>query len=361
MVVMMVGHQNMAEPPALSARARSMGAASGASMEAVCAACGIMDQHAIVVAAAEELMECRVWAWARGSGEVRLAHGLGPRAYCVIDFAPSLQQCNRRWPWMSSILGTSIPDRWGHATRRLVGHHLRTRFKDVRGATVLGLGYALPYLDGWRDEAERIVAFMPARQGVARWPQQGPGLAALVDDTDLPLSDASIDVALVVHELELTEPHAMLRELWRVMAPQGRVIFIVPNRRGMWARFDSTPFGHGRPFSRQQLRQMLGDQLFSPLQWDNALFVRRSTGGFWCAPRRLGAGGPAPVAGLCRGADGGGDQRRSMPSRAPSASASSPSSGRTSRSLAAPRAAGAGAPTDAGGVLGPRLWRSCRQ
>jgi SAM-dependent methyltransferase len=114
---------------------------------------------------------------------------------------------------------------------------------------------------------------MPARQGVARWPHDGPGLAALVDDTDLPLADASIDLALVAHGLELTEPHAMLRELWRVMAPQGRVIFIVPNRRGMWARFDSTPFGHGRPYSRQQLNRMLTDQLFSPVQWGNALFV----------------------------------------------------------------------------------------
>ena len=161
----------------------------------------------------------------------------------------------------------------GSATRRLVGHHLRSRFQGVRGLTVLGLGYASPYLDGWREEAGRIVAFMPARQGVARWPSQGPGLAALVDDTDLPLADASIDVAVVVHELELTEPQAMLRELWRVMAPQGRVIFIVPNRRGMWARFDSTPFGHGRPYSRQQLKRMLRDQLFSPQQWGHALFV----------------------------------------------------------------------------------------
>jgi len=161
----------------------------------------------------------------------------------------------------------------GSATRRLVGHHLRSRFQGVRGLTVLGLGYAAPYLDGWREEAGRIVAFMPARQGVARWPNQGPGLAALVDDTDFPLADASIDVAVIVHELELTEPQAMLRELWRVMAPQGRAIFIVPNRRGMWARFDSTPFGHGRPFSRQQLKRLLRDQLFSPQQWDNALFV----------------------------------------------------------------------------------------
>ena len=161
----------------------------------------------------------------------------------------------------------------GAATRRLVGHHLRTRFEGVRGARVLGLGYASPYLDGWRDEAERIIAFMPARQGVARWPHDGLGLTALVDDTDLPLSDGSMDVALVVHGLEQTEPHAMLRELWRVMAPRGRVIFVVPNRRGMWARFDSTPFGHGRPFSRQQLSGMLRDQLFSPMHWSNALYV----------------------------------------------------------------------------------------
>lgn len=163
--------------------------------------------------------------------------------------------------------------RLGAATGRIVGDQLRGRFQGVRGARVLGLGFALPYLDGWREEAERILAFMPARQGVARWPRKGPGLTALVDDTDLPLADASIDVALVVHDLELTEPHAMLRELWRVMAPQGRVIFIVPNRRGMWARFDSTPFGHGRPYSRRQLKRMLRDQLFSPQQWDNALFV----------------------------------------------------------------------------------------
>ena len=161
----------------------------------------------------------------------------------------------------------------GAVTRRLVGDHLRSRFKGGRGATMLGLGYALPYLDEWRDETERVIAFMPARQGVAHWPQDGPGLAALVDDTDLPLADASIDLALVAHGLELTEPQAMLRELWRVMAPQGRVIFIVPNRRGMWARFDSTPFGHGRPYSRQQLSRMLTDQLFSPVQWGNALFV----------------------------------------------------------------------------------------
>jgi SAM-dependent methyltransferase len=172
--------------------------------------------------------------------------------------------------------------RLGHVARRLVAHRLRTRFKGVRGQTVLGLGYAVPYLDGWREEAERIIAFMPAARGVLHWPQEGAGLTALVDDSDLPLLDGSIDVALVVHEIELSEqlPH-MLRELWRVLAPQGRVLFIVPNRRGMWARFDWSPFGHGRPFSKQQLTEILRSQNFAPTGWANALFVPPFDRGFF--------------------------------------------------------------------------------
>ena len=162
----------------------------------------------------------------------------------------------------------------GQTARRLIGHRMRQRWTTVAGATVLGLGYATPYLDAWRDEARRILAFMPARQGVAHWPAGASGLTALVDEAELPLADGSVDFALVVHGLELSEQIPdMLREIWRVLAPQGRALIIVPNRRGMWARFDRTPFGHGRPFSRQQLTQMLRDQQFQPAGWAHALFV----------------------------------------------------------------------------------------
>ena len=130
------------------------------------------------------------------------------------------------------------------------------------GARVLGIGYAIPYLEPWRAEAERVFAFMPARQGVVHWPQSGLNDSALVEEADLPLPDASIDLALVVHGLELTDQLPdLLRELWRVLAPQGRALFVVPNRRGMWARFDSTPFGHGRPFSRGQFTDLLRDEV----------------------------------------------------------------------------------------------------
>jgi SAM-dependent methyltransferase len=162
----------------------------------------------------------------------------------------------------------------GQASRRLIARRVRSRWSDVAGSTVLGLGHATPYLDQFRQEARAVIGFMPAEQGVVHWPQEGPSATALVDDMELPIPDGSVDFVLVAHGLELTDhPADMLKEIWRVLAPQGRALLIVPNRRGMWARFDSTPFGHGRPFSELQLMQMLRDAKFSPLGWSHALFV----------------------------------------------------------------------------------------
>jgi SAM-dependent methyltransferase len=162
----------------------------------------------------------------------------------------------------------------GQTARRLIAHRILTRWKNLSGATILGLGHATPYLEAWRDSAGTVIAFMPARQGVTHWPAGRASASALVDEADLPLADGSVDLALIVHGLELTDHLPdMLRELWRVLSPQGRALFVVPNRRGMWARFDSTPFGHGRPFSRQQLIQMLREAQFTPTSWGHALFM----------------------------------------------------------------------------------------
>jgi SAM-dependent methyltransferase len=162
----------------------------------------------------------------------------------------------------------------GHVARRLVGQAIRARWPDTRGLGVLGLGYATPYLGLFRSEVERTFAFMPAAQGVVKWPSAAPTLAALVDETYLPLPDASVDRVLAVHALEMS-PHgpAMLEEVWRVMAAGGRLLLVVPNRRGLWARMDTTPFGHGRPFSRPQLVELLREALFTPVGFSEALWV----------------------------------------------------------------------------------------
>ncbi|MEM8743629.1 MAG: class I SAM-dependent methyltransferase [Pseudomonadota bacterium] len=162
----------------------------------------------------------------------------------------------------------------GAVVRRLLIQRLRARWGNVSGMSVFGLGYAAPYLSVFRQEATRVGALMPASQGVVAWPEDGDRLAALVQEHELPLPDSSADRILIIHSVETTEnTRALLREVWRVLAPEGRVIVVAPNRTGLWARFDSTPFGHGRPYSRGQLTRLLRDAMFAPLDWEQALYM----------------------------------------------------------------------------------------
>ena len=165
-------------------------------------------------------------------------------------------------------------DRLGAVARHVVGRGIRRRWTDSRGQRVLGVGYATPYLGLFREEAERCLAFMPAAQGVVKWPSATPSLTALVEELDLPLTDAAVDRVLLVHALEMSrDAEALLREVWRVLAPGGRLLAVIPNRRGIWARTDTTPFGHGRPYSRSQITALLRETWFTPTGWGEALYV----------------------------------------------------------------------------------------
>ena len=162
----------------------------------------------------------------------------------------------------------------GEVARRLVGRIIRQRFTSCFGHSILGVGYATPYLDIFRTEAVRVLAFMPAEQGVVNWPANGVSASALVDTVAMPLPNSCIDRVLLVHALEITEhPRELLAEIWRILTPGGRVIAVTPSRAGLWARLDTTPFGHGQPFSRSQLRDLMRETLFSPTHWAEALYV----------------------------------------------------------------------------------------
>ena len=155
--------------------------------------------------------------------------------------------------------------RLGKVARKLLRRRIRQLWPDVAGLDLLALGYPSPYLLQFQGEARRVLAFMPAQQGVHRWPVRDLNQVALVDEMELPLPDASIDRVLLVHSLENTEQAAqMLREVWRVLASGGRLLVVVPNRRGIWARMERTPFGQGRPYSPGQLSRLLRDNLFQP-------------------------------------------------------------------------------------------------
>ncbi|CCE11162.1 conserved hypothetical protein [Bradyrhizobium sp. STM 3843] len=191
----------------------------------------------------------------------------------------------------------------GIVARRLINRGIRSRWPSAKGQRVLGIGYPTPYLGLFREDSERCIAFMPAAQGVLKWPTARPTLASLVDEYALPLPDAAVDRILLVHALEMSDdPAGLLREVWRVMAPSGRMIMVIPNRRGVWTRTDATPFGHGRPYSRSQITELLRQTWFTPTGWSEALFMPPVSGGWLLrsalAWERVGAALSLPFAGV---------------------------------------------------------------
>ena len=162
----------------------------------------------------------------------------------------------------------------GAMARRMIRRGIRAMWPDVKGQRVLGLGYATPYLRQFLTEAERTLAFMPASKGVLHWPSEGRGLTALVDETEIPLPDLSIDRVLLVHGLESSEYQSdMLREAWRVLTGEGRLLIVAPNRSGIWARLERTPLGWGQPYSAAQLSRLLRDNMFTPTRSNRALYI----------------------------------------------------------------------------------------
>src|SRR5690606_39726339 len=84
----------------------------------------------------------------------------------------------------------------GRISRALVREQIMGLAGDVRGLRVLGLGFATPYLRFTLDHAERVLAFMPARQGASAWPREGPSHTVLCDPLEMPLTDAAVDLII---------------------------------------------------------------------------------------------------------------------------------------------------------------------
>jgi SAM-dependent methyltransferase len=162
----------------------------------------------------------------------------------------------------------------GQMARRVIRRRTREIWPDTIGMRILGLGYASPYLLPFRDASERVISAMPAGQGVLHWPTDRPNLVVLADEAELPFDDVSFDRVLLIHAIESAEQlRPMLREIWRVMQDGGRLLVVVPNRRGIWARLDRTPFGNGRPYTLSQITRLMRDNLFTPVSTSYGLFM----------------------------------------------------------------------------------------
>ncbi|MGB0439396.1 MAG: class I SAM-dependent methyltransferase, partial [Paracoccaceae bacterium] len=131
----------------------------------------------------------------------------------------------------------------GRAAQRVVRQQVTQIWPEAQGLTVAGFGFAVPLLRPYLGQARRVVGLMPAPQGVMAWPAGLPNVSVLCEETAWPIETGHVDRLVLMHGLETSEnPTALLDECWRVLGPGGRALFIVPNRSGLWARSDRTPF-----------------------------------------------------------------------------------------------------------------------
>ncbi|MEM7047640.1 MAG: methyltransferase domain-containing protein [Pseudomonadota bacterium] len=180
---------------------------------------------------------------------------------------------------MNHAVGGNAFDRFyqsprGHETHRAItaaiaelwGEHL---------AEVCVLGYGAPF-DKDDFNAHRMIGLQPAclPPGLVAPPesshsqpsssQRARPSAPIVMDARLPLTDGCLDRLVMLHCLEFsTDPGALLREAWRVLNGEGRLMIVAPHRLGLWARAEDTPFGHGRPYSLLQLQNLLAESMLT--------------------------------------------------------------------------------------------------
>lgn len=174
----------------------------------------------------------------------------------------------------------------GRAAQRVIRDELVQLWPEAKGQAVAGFGFAVPLLRPFLPQARRVIALMPAPQGVVRWPVGQPNVALLCEETLWPVSTGFVDKLVVMHGLETSEqPAALLEECWRALGPGGRAVFVVPNRAGLWSRTDATPFGFGRPYTMGQLETVLRRHRFVIERGLSTLYQPPSVKRLW---RRVG-------------------------------------------------------------------------
>lgn len=177
---------------------------------------------------------------------------------------------------------------YSRALGRVVQRILRDRMLDfwpaeqLAGMTVAGYGFAVPLLRPYLARSRRVAALMPGPQGVMAWPAGMANHSVLSDETAWPLDTGSVDRLVMLHALETADfPAAIMEEAWRVLGPGGRLLMMVPNRTGLWARAEATPFGYGRSYTLGQLEFQAREAGFVPERSAAALYIPPSDRRFW--------------------------------------------------------------------------------
>ena len=71
----------------------------------------------------------------------------------------------------------------GDQARALIAHNIHQLWPEAKDESVLGIGFATPYLESYLAQKNTVIACMPARQGGSYWPPGHDNLSLLAHES----------------------------------------------------------------------------------------------------------------------------------------------------------------------------------
>jgi SAM-dependent methyltransferase len=196
---------------------------------------------------------------------------------------------------------TASPQWLGRATGAAL---LREEVRQVADALDSVFGDELVQLGQWGDAGLFRPHARTRRQTVVGT-RPGPGVDIVCELDDLCIGGDCVDVVLLPHTLETAaDPHAVLREVDRILRPDGHVVIVGFNPLGWWgARHYLTrrtfPDGLQRMVAEYRLRDWLQLLSFRVQRADYYFFAPPLyRPGPWCEPAAAQASPPAGLRGM---------------------------------------------------------------
>lgn len=123
-------------------------------------------------------------------------------------------------------------------------------------------GYAHPYLNFLKEFNLSISYCYSKKMGISD-EKIIKGNKILIDEEKIPFQDSFFDHVFLIHYLENNHnTKVSLREIWRSLAPEGKLYIIIPNKKSSWYLSEKSPFSSGSGFSKKQINYLLEDSFF---------------------------------------------------------------------------------------------------
>lgn len=173
----------------------------------------------------------------------------------------------------------------GHKVKRRLRQLTVQHWPSHEGEAIVGIGYTPPLLRVLERQGGKpsvLIALMPVEQGAIYWPVHADNHSVLADELHPPFAPNTLHRVVMLHAFEhLAKPEELLKIFWELIVPGGRLLLMVPNRRGWWARMGTTPFAMGTPYSMGQMRTLLEAAQFTLCDYATALYAPPSSHPLW--------------------------------------------------------------------------------